>query len=241
MTEPQTDPKYYDVVEATWPCLRCEKLGDITLRVGAGGGSRVSAATCDALVSDAQIAQAEAAMQDFDQPRLFMIRDGQDALDGQLERLGYAVMDPVALWTVAPLMLTDVEIPRVTTFCLWEPLAIQREIWATGGIGPERLAIMERATRPKTSILGRWDDKPAGAAFVGMHEGIAMLHALEILPHQRRKGMGVWMMRQAAYWAAEEGATELAVLCTRANAGANALYARLGMQQAGGYHYRIKR
>ncbi|NKW78995.1 GNAT family N-acetyltransferase, partial [Rhodobacteraceae bacterium R_SAG7] len=42
-------------------------------------------------------------------------------------------------------------------------------------------------------------------------------------------------------WAAEQGATELAVLCTRANAGANALYARLGMQQAGGYHYRIKR
>jgi GNAT superfamily N-acetyltransferase len=68
-----------------------------------------------------------------------------------------------------------------------------------------------------------------------------MLHALEILPHQRRKGMGVWMMRQAAYWAAEQGATELAVLCTRANAGANALYARLGMQQSGGYHYRIKR
>ena len=74
-----------------------------------------------------------------------------------------------------------------------------------------------------------------------MYGDTAMLHALEILSHQRRKGVGVWMMRQAAYWAAEQGATELAVLCTRANKGANALYGGLGMTQAGGYHYRIKR
>lgn len=241
MRQPLTDPKYYDVVEATWPCLRKDTLGDITLRIGAGGGSRVSAATAEASVSDEQIAEAEAAMQALGQSRLFMIRDGQDELDQQLYRLGYEVMDPVVLWTCAPSLLTDVTIPRVTTFCLWEPLAIQREIWATGGIGPERLSVMHRACGPKTSLLGRWNDKPAGTAYVGMYGDTAMLHALEILPHQRRKGVGVWMMRQAAYWAAEQGATELAVLCTRANKGANALYGGLGMTQAGGYHYRIKR
>ena len=68
-----------------------------------------------------------------------------------------------------------------------------------------------------------------------------MLHALEVLPHQRRKGVGVWMMRQAAYWAADQGAEELVVICTRANTGANALYASLGMRAVGQYHYRIKR
>lgn len=183
----------------------------------------------------------KAPWQALGQSRLFMIRDGQDELDQQLDRLGYEVMDPVVLWTCAPSLLTDVTIPRVTTFCLWEPLAIQREIWATGGIGPERLSVMHRACGPKTSLLGRWNDKPAGTAYVGMYGDTAMLHALEILPHQRRKGVGVWMMRQAAYWAAEQGATELAVLCTRANKGANALYGGLGMTQAGGYHYRIKR
>lgn len=235
-----TDPKYYDVVEATWPCLRKEELGAITLRVGAGGGSRVSAATAEAEISDDQIAEAEAAMQALDQPRLFMIRDGQVDLDAQLDRLGYVVMDPVVLWTCAPSLLTDVPIPRVTTFDVWEPLAIQREIWETGGIGPARLAVMHRAAGAKTALLGRWDDKPAGVAYVGLHGDIAMLHALEILPHQRRKGMGVWMMRQAAVWAEQHGAAELSVLCTRANVAANPLYSGLGMTEAGGYHYRIK-
>jgi len=236
-----TDPKYYDVVEATWPCLRKDRLGPITLRVGGGGGSRVSAATAEAALSDAQIAEAETAMVALNQPRLFMVRDGQDELDAQLDRLGYEVMDPVVLWTCPPTVLTDVEIPRVTTFCTWPPLAIQREIWQAGGIGPERQAIMERAEVAKTSLLGRWNDKPAGTAYVAIHADVAMLHALEILSHQRRKGMGVWLMRQAARWAEAEGARELVVLCTRANTGANALYARLGMTQAGGYHYRIKR
>ncbi len=236
-----TASRYYDVVEATWPCLRREALGPITLRVGAGGGSRVSAATVEAPVSVAQIAAAEARMQALGQPRLFQIRDGQDDLDAQLSGLDYEVMDPVVLWTCPPRQLMDVEIPRVTTFCVWEPLAIQREIWAAGGIGPERLAVMTRAAGPKTSILGRWQDKPAGTAYVALHAGVAMLHALEVPPHQRRKGVGAWMMRQAARWADQAGAEELTVLCTRANTGANALYARLGMAQVGGYHYRIKR
>ncbi|NIZ14967.1 GNAT family N-acetyltransferase [Phaeobacter sp. HF9A] len=235
------NPRYYQVVEATWPCVETRSLGPITLRIGAGGGSRVSAATAEAAVEDARIAEAEAAMLALDQPRLFMIREGEGDLDAQLDRLGYEVMDPVVLWTCPPETLTDVDIPRVTTFCIWPPLAIQREIWAAGGIGPARLAVMERATTAKTSILSRADDKPAGTAYVGLHDGIAMLHALEVLPQQRRKGMGVWMMRQAALWAAERGATELVVICTRANTGANALYERLGMTCLGGYHYRIKR
>ncbi|MCG7623934.1 GNAT family N-acetyltransferase [Epibacterium sp. Ofav1-8] len=241
MNHSPTDPKYYDVVEATWPALRRRQLGPVTLREGGGGGSRVSAATVDGSVTEAQIAKAEAEMQALGQSRLFMIRDGQTDLDTQLAALGYEVMDPVNLWSCAPEILTDVEIPRVTTFCVWEPLAIQNEIWDAGGIGPERRAVMERATCTKTSLLGRWDDKPAATAYVGCHDRTAMLHALEVLPHQRRKGVGVWMMRQAAYWAADQGAEELVVICTRANAGANALYASLGMREVGQYHYRIKR
>ena len=178
-------------------------------------------------------------MRAMGQTPLFMIRDGQVELDAQLAARGYQVKDPVNLWTCPAARLTDVKIPRVTTFAMWEPLAICREIWAAGGIGTERQAIMDRAKGPKTAILGRHDDKPAGAAFCAIHEGVAMVHAVEILPFQRRKGMGAWIMRQAAFWAAENGAETLAVLCTRENDGANGLYASLGMALAGGYHYRI--
>lgn len=233
-----TDPKYYEVVEATWPAAAKRSLGPVTLREGQGGGSRVSAASVEGSASETEIAAAEDAMREMGQECLFMIRDGQDALDAQLAGRGYVIKDPVNLWTCPIEALTDVEIPRVTTFALWSPLEIQREIWNAGGIGAARQAVMERVAGPKVALLGRYDDKPAGAGFVAVHKGIAMVHALEILPHQRRRGMGVWMMRQAAFWAAETGATEMAVLCTKRNEGANRLYASLGMTCVGQYHYR---
>lgn len=234
-----TDPKYYDVVEATWPAAAKRSLGPVTLREGQGGGSRVSAASVEGAASTAEIAAAEQAMGAMGQPSLFMIRDGQDDLDAQLAARGYEIKDPVNLWTCPVAALMDVEIPRVTTFALWSPLEIQREIWAAGGIGTERQAVMERVSGPKAALLGRYDDKPAGAGFVAVHQGVAMVHAMEILPHQRRKGMGVWMMRQAGFWASENGADEVAVLCTKRNEGANGLYASLGMTCCGQYHYRI--
>ncbi len=234
-----TDPLFYDVVEATWPAAAVIAQGAVTLREGQGGGSRVSAATAEGPLSDDDLAAAEAAMRRLGQQPLFMVRDGQDVLDAQLDARGYCVKDPVNLWTCPVAKLTDVKIPRVTTFAMWEPLAICREIWEAGGIGAERQAIMARAEVPKTAILARNDDKPAGAAFVGIHASVAMVHAVEILPFQRRKGMGAWIMRQAAVWGAQNGADRLAALCTKENAGANGLYASLGMELAGGYHYRV--
>ncbi|PCJ08488.1 MAG: GNAT family N-acetyltransferase [Rhodobacteraceae bacterium] len=234
-----TDPRYYAVTEATWPSARKVTLGPITLCEGLDGGSRVSSATINGPVTDSDIAAAEVAMRDMGQAPLFMIRDGEDELDAQLGERGYTVKDPVNIWACPAKLLTDVEIPRVTTFCIWEPLAIQREIWASGGIGPARLAVMERAVGPKMALLSRNDEKPAGTGYCAIHEGVAMVHALEILPHQRRKGMGVWMMRQAAFWALENGADTLAVICTKRNKGANGLYASLGMTPVGQYHYRI--
>ncbi|MFW8594169.1 GNAT family N-acetyltransferase [Cribrihabitans neustonicus] len=232
--------RYYAVSEATWPAASTRRLGPVTLREGQGGGSRVSAATVEGgSASEEEIAAAEAAMRAMGQDCLFMIREGEAALDAQLAARGYEVKDPVALWTCPVAQLTDVPVPRVTAFCVWEPLAIQHEIWAAGGIGPERFAVMQRAPQPKTALLGRHNDKPAGAGFVAIHDGIAMVHALEVVPQQRRSGMGKWLMRQAAFWAEQQGAKELAVLCTRANGAANRLYTALGLREAGQYHYRI--
>jgi GNAT superfamily N-acetyltransferase len=100
---------------------------------------------------------------------------------------------------------------------------------------------MDRTKGAKSSILIRWDNHPAGSAFVAVSNKIAMVHALEILAHQRRKGVGVWAMRQAALWAQEQGAHWISAICTKENTGANALYSSLDMQLVGGYHYRIKK
>ncbi len=225
--------------EATWPCAsRCEQ-GAFALRAGAGGGKRASAATAAPDWSETDLTASEAAMRASGQAPLFMIRAGDEALDAALAARGYDIVDPVNVWLCPLPRLTDRPIPRVTAFAIWEPLAIMREIWAAGGIGPERVAVMERAQSPKVAILGRIDDKAAGAGYCAVHERVAMVHALEVAQRHRGKGLGGWMMRCAAFWAQEHGATHMAVLCTQSNTGANGLYASLGMEVVGHYHYRI--
>lgn len=234
-------PSLYEVIDGTWPAARYQRLGPWVLREGQGGGSRVSAATlagADKGPDDRDLQAAEDAMREMGQAPIFMIRAGDERLDQALARRGYEIRDPVTIYAAPVTALTDRPLPRVTVFTIWEPLAIMREIWAAGGIGPARLAIMDRAPGPKTGLLARHRDKPAGAGFVAIHRGTAMVHALEILPHQRREGIGGWMMRGAALWAAGQGARTLAVMCTRENTGANALYTSLGMPVVGQYHYR---
>lgn len=229
----------YAVTEATWPPADRSPAGPWMLRNGAGGGKRVSAATAEDDWRPEDLSAAETAMRMLGQDALFMIREGEDALDSALAARGYEIVDPVNLWLCPIGDLTDVRVPRVTAFSIWEPLAIMRDIWATGGIGPARVAVMERASVPKTGIFGRITDKPAGAAYCAISDEVAMVHALEIAKAHRRKGMGVWLMRQAAHWAKANGAEWMSVLCTQANVGANGLYASLGMQVVGQYHYRI--
>ncbi len=234
-------PSWYAVIDSTWPAARCISDDIWTLREGQGGGSRVSAATLTAdagAVADFEIARAESGMRALGQAPIFMIRQGDSLLDRTLQARGYVIKDPVTIYACPATLLTDEPLPRVTVLNVWEPLAIMREIWAAGGIGPSRLAVMDRAQGPKTGLLGRIRDKPAGAAFVAVHQGVAMVHAVEVLAHQRRYGMGRWFMRGAAFWGLENGAKTLSVMCTDQNDAAIALYTSLGMQAVGQYHYR---
>lgn len=227
--------RLYQVIDHTWPAARLWTEGGWTLRDGQGGGKRVSAATIAA--PEADIAQAETSMRAMGQRPLFMIRSGDDPLDTELAARGYAIVDPVNLYVAPVAQLTDVPIPRVTAFDIWEPLAIMLEIWAKGGIGPDRIKVMHRA-KTKTAILTRWNEMPGGVAFAAIHDGVCMVHAVEVLEHQRRQGVAKWLMRRAAFWAERQGADRLAVLCTKANVGANRLYQSLGFAHVGDYHYR---
>lgn len=225
--------------EGTWPAARTWRQDGFTLRDGQGGGQRVSAATADGPVTDAQITAAEDAMRAIGQQPVFCERGDTPELDEALAARGYVVKDPTTVFVLPVERLTDKPIPRVTAFTIWEPLAIMKEIWTTDGIGPARLAVMERAAC-KTGVLARWNEKPAGAAFVGVHQRICMVHGVVVLPQQRRQGVAEWMMRRAAFWGQAQGATHISVLCVTANKAANALYRALGFEAVGGYHYRVR-
>ncbi|MFZ3582082.1 GNAT family N-acetyltransferase [Loktanella sp. DJP18] len=227
------------VIDATWPAAERREVGSWVIRTGKGGGNRASAATATGPVTAADVTQGAQAMQDLGQEVVFMCRDGEDALDLLLADAGYIIRDATLIRACPVADLTRDPVPPVTAFTVWPPLAAQRDIWAKGQIGPERLAVMDRAGGPKTTIFGRIDDRPAGTLFVAVHGETAMLHALEVVPEHRRKGLAQHLTRAAARWAQRQGATRFSLLVTATNAGANALYAGLGLSQVGSYHYRV--
>lgn len=230
----------YDLIDATWPAADFHPVGPWIIREGQGGGSRVSAATSKSRVGADEWLMAEQAMLDLGQSPIFMIRPGDEGFDTLLAAAGYVIRDPVTAYTAPVFGLAALDLTAKTAFRAWPPLAIQAEIWATGGIGPARLAIMDRVAGPKTSFLGRVRDLAAGCAFVACHADQAMLHALEVLPAHRRQGLGRHLLVASARWAQAQGAQTLSLVVTRANTGANALYTSLGMGVVGQYHYRVR-
>lgn len=228
----------YAMIDATWPAAEKRQVGPVTLRRGLGGGSRVSAATADGPLTPQNLQAAEDAMRAWDQTPRFMLRDGDDVLDAMLAERAYLQHDVTQVYVCDIELLTTQRPPPVSTFTVWPPLTVQRDIWQTGGIGPERIAIMDRAPMPKTTILGRIDDAPGGTLYVACDGDIAMVHAVEVLPTHRRKGLAKHMMTAAAFWAADQGATHMSLLTTKANGAANPLYASLQMDVVGSYHYR---
>ena len=225
-------------LQATWPPARDWSVGPFTLRDGAGGGSRVSAATADGAWDDAALDAAIAAMRADGRRPLFRVRAGETTLDAALEARGFVAFDPTIGLAVPVDALTQTPVPPVTAWAIWEPLGIMNDIWADAGIGPARRAIMDRVTGPKTALFGRVNDTAAATGFVALAGKTAMVHALGVIPAQRRQGLARWMMIRAAHWAAAHGAETLALLVTQANKPARALYAQLQMQEVGGYHYR---
>lgn len=232
--DPQT---LADVMEATWPPAARMSCGPFVLRDGQGGGKRVSSASVQGNWTPEDLDRAEAAM---GASPLFLIRMGDEALDLALAQRGYDVIDPVIAYS-APVDALFGEGPRhMTTFPHWPPLQIAAALWGDAGIGPARLAVMQRVAGPKSVVLGRANDRAAGVAFVACHGVHAMLHALEVVPAMRRQGSAQNILRAAAGWARDQGAVSLSLVVTEANTPARTLYAAMGMVEIGRYHYRQK-
>lgn len=230
--------KLYGVIDGTWPASTRRALGPWTIRLDGSASSRASAATAEQPVTKADIPLAEQAMRDAGQAPLFMLREGETALDDILATCGYVIKDPVNMYAMPLEEIATTRPPPVTSFEVWPPLAAQVEIWAQAGIGAGRIAVMDRAQHPKTTLLGRIHDRPAGTVFIAVAADCAMIHALEISAAFRRHGLARHLTRAAAYWARDNGADYLTLVATRANEGANALYSSLGMTLVGQYHYR---
>lgn len=228
------------LAERTWPPAATHAVGPWLIREGRGGGQRVSAGSPLGAWQDSDIPLAEAAMQNLGQAPIFVIWPQDATLDAALEAKGYRKHDPVVIYQGDTAELAAVEPPFLSSFAHWPPLGIARALWAEGGVGPARLAVMDRVTLAKTAILGRTGDRAAGVAFVAATGNSAMLHALEVSPALRRQGTAHNILRSAARWSLDQGATQLYLLVTEANSNARHLYTSLGMSVVGQYHYRVR-
>ena len=223
---------------ATWPPACWHEVAGWRIGEGAGGGQRVSAAR--AVVADPDMAAMEAAQARLGQSALVQVGPGEEALDAALAARGYRLQDETVLLAAPAGALWHVP-PRVTVFEVDRPaLVAQREVWAAEGVDPARLAVMARAPAPCATLMGRLDDTPAAAAFVAVAGELAFLHALAVLPDKRRRGLAGHLVAAAAGFALRHGARTLATATVSRNAAARALFAGLGMAEAGRYHYRLK-
>ncbi|MFN3293543.1 MAG: GNAT family N-acetyltransferase [Gemmobacter sp.] len=232
-------PALFQAMDDTWPAAALHRVGPWLVREGQGGGKRVSAATAEAPVTEADIPLAEARHRALGQTPLFLIRPGDEALDAMLEARGYRVVDPVHL-RAAPLG-AFAEPDLMYSFPHWPPMAMCEDVWAETGIGPGRQAVMRRVKGPATAFLACAPDRidrVAGAGFAAISGQIAMIHAVEVLPRMRRQGSAHNILRSAAWWAQTHGAHWLALAVTCHNEAAGKLYASLNMSIVGHYHYR---
>jgi GNAT superfamily N-acetyltransferase len=230
----------WQALDATWPAAETRRVGPWTVRRGLGGGKRVSATSTAASWQSADIAMAEDAMAAWDQKPLFSLRATDAALDAVLAARGYQVVEPVTLMAAPVERVADAGPDRMTTFAHWPRMAITEDLWQQTGLGPPRLAVMDRASGPKVALLGRLGDRAAGVGFAAMAGEVVMVHALEVLPDWQRQGLARNLMRAAAQWGMTQGARTLALAVTDANLPARALYASLGLDAVGQYHYRAK-
>ncbi len=239
-TSPRTTPDEpqveYEILEATWPAAEIRRIGPWKLRRGDGGGKRVSAATLDGDLDDPE--PAETAMRAWNQLPTFQVREGEVELDRALEERGLVCVDPTLILAAAVKDIPAESRLDGAIFCD-SLLNCMREIWDAGGIGPGRLAVMDRVAGPKTWILGRFGDRPVGCAFVAIHHQRAMLHALEVSPAARRHRLGYGMTCAAGRWAKAQGADRLSLAVTSGNVAARGLYSALGFAQVASYHYRV--
>ena len=232
--------RIFDTIDATWAPARIVDHGPFRIRVGKGGGSRVSSASLhESNATEASVRAASDLMRENGQAPLFMIRPGEEALDQLLDGMGFQIGSPTVVFSGPTADMAEHAPKGIATIGSDFPMAIHRALWLDAEIGPERISVMNRVSNPKAYFLGRFNEQAAGTVFVATDGASAMLHALYISPFARNNGVGQNLTFACAKWALSCGADTLLLLTTTDNSKARSLYSKIGMREVSQYHYRI--
>jgi len=231
--------EFLKLLEDTWPPGKVIHFDNWTIRVSDGAGKRASAISLEGIWEEASFIKLKKFLKRLGKSEIFMIYPSGSLFEKELNKLNYQVFDKSCIFEISVSELVKSEPPPISMFSIWPPLQIQKELWNSNGVGWQRQAVMNRANRIKTSILGRWSDNPVASAFVVKSGNVAFLHALVVEQNFRRQGVARALMRHAGQWAERNKCARLMVVTTEANAAATSLYTSLEFQLVNKYHYRI--
>ncbi len=231
--------EFSKMLEDTWPPKKVIRLDDWTIRISEGAGKRASAISLEGIWEETSFKRLKNLLKKLGKSEIFMVYQSDSLFEKELNERNYKVFDKSCVFEIAVAEIIKTEAPPVTMFSIWPPLQIQKELWITNGISWQRQAVMDRASKPKTSILGRWNDNPIASAFVAKSGNVAFLHALVVDKNFRRQGVARALMRHAGQWATKHNCARLMVVTTETNSAANSLYTSLEFQLVNKYHYRI--
>ena len=230
----------FAALEATWPPLSEITVADWRIRHGDGGGKRVSAATALSAAACGTIDRACRVMRADARKPIFRLSPEQVVLDDLLAQRGFSLVDPSVMLAAPAKDLVDLRIRPLDAVPSPVRLGIHHQLWSQAGMPPARHRVMDRVRGPKAWLLGRMDDRAAGVGFVAVSKGIAFLHAVEVRPKYRRRGVARALIHRAARFALSVEAEWIALAVTEANDGARSLYRGLGMKDVCRYHYRVE-
>ena len=231
--------EFLKLLEKTWPPQKVIYFTDWTIRISDGAGKRASAISLEGSWEEASFKKLKNFLKELGKSEIFMIYEPDSLFENELDKLNYQIVDKSCVFEIAVPELIKNKPPPISMFSIWPPLNIQKVLWNSNGVGWQRQAIMDRASQPKTSILGRWSDNPVASAFVVKSGNVGFLHALVVDQNFRRQGVARALMQHAGQWANKHNCKRLMVVTTEANTAATSLYTSLEFQLVNKYHYRI--
>ncbi|MGR3541001.1 MAG: GNAT family N-acetyltransferase [Hasllibacter sp.] len=218
-------------IRATWPPAGLTRIGAFDLPHDRTGSGRAISARILAPPAGADV---DALLHARPEAQVCVVEGVDDP--GALPARGFAP-GPETTLMAGPVAPLAGDLPPVSGWAHWPPLAVLDALWEGNGSAAPRRAPAHRAPHPKAAILLRAGDRAAGGLFAGVDGDCAALHMVLTRPGMRGKGVGMLGMRHAARFAHTHGAQWLVLPVEAANAPANALYRRAGLRPVGAYRY----
>lgn len=244
-----------EVAADGWPGIERVELGGWRLQAAAGWTARANSVVPipvperpvpERPVPERPLDDALAVVREWYAARGLVARfqvDLADPLDRELERRGWRRRDPeeeVLVQTAPAAALLDAAAGSPATVTLHrEPSAGWLDCYRRAAEAPAAArAVLTSPAGAVTFAAVEEDGRVLAVARGVVLHGWLGVAALEVDPDARRRGLGGAVLARLGAHAQEQGASRTYVQVTAANAGARALYERLGFRTAYGYAYR---